>query len=70
VKVGDLVKCIWQPGVSHIENDRAVPLNITIKGEVGIIVRQGEGHNIVSFPHLTHEQPLADRVLELISESR
>ena len=69
MKTGDLVKGMWQPGVSHIENDRAVPLNITIKGEVGIIVRQGEGHNIVYFPQLMHEQPLADRVLEVISES-
>ena len=71
MKVGDLVKCTWQPGVSHIENDRAVPLNITIKGEVGIIVQQNECHNIniVSFPQLMHEQPLADRVLEVISAS-
>jgi len=69
VKVGDLVKCTWQPGVSHIENERAVPLNITIKGEVGIIVQQKESHNIVSFPQFMHEQPLADRVLEVISES-
>ena len=70
VKIGDLVKCIWQPGTSHIENDRAVPLNITIKGEVGIIVRQDEYLNIVLFPRVAHEQPLADRVLEIISESR
>ena len=70
MKVGDLVKCMWQPRVSHIENDCAVPLNITIKDEVGIIVQQNECHNIVSFPQLMHEQPLADRVLEVISESR
>ncbi len=49
MKVGDLVKCIWQPGTSHIENDRAVPLNITIEGEVGIIVRQDDELNIVFF---------------------
>ena len=70
VKIGDLVKCIWQPGVSHVENDHAVPLNITIKGEVGIIVRQNDELNIVFFPQFTHEQPLASRVLEIISESR
>ena len=70
MKVGDLVKCIWQPGVSHIENERAVPLNITIKDEIGIIVRQAEYLNIVLFPRVAHEQPLADRVLEIISESR
>ena len=70
VKIGDLVKCIWQPGTSHIENDRAVPLNITIKGEVGIIVRQNDELNVVFFPQFTHEQPLASRVLEIISESR
>ena len=69
MKVGDLVKCIWQPGVSHIENDCAVPLNITIKGEVGIIVQQNESYNIVSFPQFMHEQPLADRALEVISAS-
>ena len=69
MKVGDLVKCIWQPGVSHIENERAVPLNITIKGEIGIVVRQDEYHNFVLFPRVAHEQPLADRVLEVISAS-
>tara|TARA_B100000287_G_scaffold417771_1_gene453911 strand:- start:133 stop:357 length:225 start_codon:yes stop_codon:yes gene_type:complete len=70
MEVGDLVKCIWQPGTSHIENDRAVPLNITIKGEVGIIVRQDDELNIVFFPQFAHEQHLASRVLEIISESR
>ena len=70
MKVGDLVKCIWQPGISHIENDRAVPLNITIKDELGIIVQQADELNIVFFPHLTHEQPLSSRVLEIVNESR
>ena len=55
--------------MSHIENERAVPLNITIKGEIGIVVRQDEYHNFVLFPRVAHEQPLADRVLEIINES-
>lgn len=70
MKVGDLVRCIWQPRSSHIENDCAVPLNITIKGEIGVIVQRSQCHNIVSFPQLMHEQPLSDRVLELVNESR
>ena len=59
MKVGDLVKCTWQPGVSHIENERAVPLNITIKGEIGIVVRQDEYHNFVAL-HIPKRHPARD----------
>ena len=70
MKAGDLVRCTWQPGVSHIdENECAVPLNITLKGEVGIIVRQDNDRNIVFFPQHAHEQALAHSALEIINES-
>jgi hypothetical protein len=52
MKVGDLVKCIWQPTTSHIENDCAVPMKRHIKGEFGIIVRhKGHRYDII-FPQL------------------
>jgi hypothetical protein len=38
MKIGDLVRCIWQPGVSCIVNDRAMPMEYTIKDEVGFII--------------------------------
>ena len=38
MKVGDLVKCNWQPATSHIEDDCAVPMKFVIKGEIGIVI--------------------------------
>lgn len=53
MQVGDLVKCIWQPSTSHIdENECAVPMKHHIKGEFGIIIRhQGHRYDIM-FPQL------------------
>ena len=37
MNIGDLVRCIWQPGVSRVENDCALPMKHIIKGELGLI---------------------------------
>ena len=52
MNVGDLVKCIWQPGVSRVENDCAMPMKHTIKGEFGIIVKHEDHRYNVIFSQL------------------
>jgi hypothetical protein len=55
MKVGDVVRCTWQPRTSHVENDCAVPMKLTIKGELGIIVevRDNGFHWRIAFPSLS-----------------
>ena len=74
MKVGDLVRCIWQPNVSHIdENDCAVSMKLTIKGEVGLITevhhsKYSDGVRYqVTFPQLGYTHPLSDSAFEVIS---
>ena len=37
MKVGDLVRCVWQPEIARIENNCAVLMEHEIKGELGIV---------------------------------
>ena len=74
MKIGDLVRCIWQPRSSHVdENDCAVPLKLTIKGEVGLITeilhsKYSDGPRYqVTFPQLGHTHPLSASAFEVIS---
>ena len=73
MKVGDLVKCNWQPGTSHIENDCAVPMKFIIKGEIGIIIGKkeqryiGSSYNVVLFPKFDYKHTLSDQALDLLS---
>jgi len=69
MKVGDLVRCIWQPTTSRVENDCAMPMEHTIKGEFGIIVKQHNYYHRVLFPKLGYEHDLAYSSFEVISES-
>ena len=74
MKVGDLVRCVWQPGSSRVENDIAVPMEHTIKGEVGFIIDKDSGEHpcytimFSQFGGYTH--PLMPSAFEVISESR
>jgi len=71
MKVGDLVRCIWQPEVSRIENDQCVMLHLPLKGEIGIV--EGErnpGTFFILFPKLGYRHPLCADALEVISEDR
>ena len=74
MKVGDLVRCIWQPGVSHIdENNCAVSMKLTIKGELGLITevlhsKYSNGPRYqVTFPRLGYTHPLSSSAFEVIS---
>ena len=73
MKPGDLVRCIFQPRVSRVENDCAISMEHHIKGELGIIIeiRKGHGqshHFNVLFPQFGYTHPLSWRVIKLISE--
>jgi len=72
MKVGDLVLCTFQPKASGVDvkNNCVIPMVHVIKGELGVVVRQGRGRNIVLFPKFGYEHSLANSVLEVISESR
>jgi len=71
MKVGDLVRCIWQPGVSHIENDCAVSMQHHIKGELGIVIGIrpiGERSPMytTAFPQHHHTHELSYRAFEVL----
>ena len=66
MKVGDLVRCTWQPGSSRIENDCAIPMEHTIKGELGIIVRQHKHYHRVLFPKFGYEHDLSKNAIEVL----
>ena len=68
MKVGDLVKCIWQPGTARVVNGRAIPMKHHIKGEYGIIVRQHAHYHVILFPKFGCEHDLSPSALELIHE--
>ena len=71
MKVGDLVRCIWQPKVSRIENDHCTMLHLTLKGEVGIVEEErNTGTFFILFPRFGYRHPLCADALEVISESR
>jgi hypothetical protein len=74
MKVGDLVKCNWQPSSSHIEDDCAVPMKFIIKGEIGIVIDKREqrymdcSYNVVLFPQFDYKHVLSDHTLDLLSQ--
>ena len=71
MKVGDLVRCIWQPGVSHIENDQCVLLHLQLKGEIGIVEKErNPGTYFIFFPRYGYRHPLSANAVEIISEDR
>ena len=73
MKVDDLVRCVWQPGASRVENDCALPMEHTIKGEVGFIIDKDPGEHpryTVIFPQLDgYTHPLMPSAFEVISEN-
>jgi hypothetical protein len=79
MKVGDLVRCVWQPGASIIKNDCAddevdlIVMKHTIKGELGVIIDKDSGEHpryTIIFPQLGgYTHPLMPSAFEMISES-
>jgi hypothetical protein len=65
VKIGDLVKCIWQPGSEkHVEGVGCIPMRHTIEGEIGIIVDQKLNYHKVLFPRFGYTHGLSGNALE------
>ena len=69
MKIGDLVKCIWQPGTARIVDGCAIPMKHHIKGELGIIVRKHSHIHVVLFPKFGYEHDLSASAIEMISEN-
>ena len=67
MKVGDLVRCTWQPGTSRIEKGAAVQMEYYIKGELGIIVKQHKDWYRVLFSQFGYEHDLSRNALEVIN---
>ena len=71
MKVGDLVRCNWQPNVSRVENDIAFPMEHQIKGELGLILNIKQKRMFhVFFPKFLYTHVLTSSVLEVLNESR
>jgi hypothetical protein len=72
MKEGDLVRCNFQPRCGGWDSgrNRLAEMELTIKGELGIIVAINQHHHYVMFPQLGYTHPLAKNTLEVISESR
>jgi len=71
MKVGDLVRCMWQPEVSRVEDGHCVPMHLPLKGEIGVIEKQpNPGIFFVFFPRFGYRHPLCSDSLEIINENR
>ncbi len=71
MKVGDLVRCIWQPKVSRIENDHCTMLHLPLKGEIGVVeAEHNPGIYSIFFPRFGYRHPLCANAVEVISEDR
>ena len=71
MKVGDLVRCVWQPGVSVVKNDCALPMEHTIKGEIGIITEARRiGVWRITLTQFGYTHTLSKTAFEVISASR
>ena len=74
MRVGDLVRCIWQPGSSrHIEGKGCIPMKHTIKGELGVIVDKDFGeyprYTIIFSQFGGYTHPLMPSAFEVINET-
>ena len=71
MKVGDLVRCIWQPGASGVDKktECVIPMEYIIKGELGIIVKQHKHYHRILFPQFGYAHNLSKSAIkEVISE--
>jgi hypothetical protein len=70
MKVGDLVRCIWQPRVSkYIKGKGCISMKHTILGELGIIVHQRleVDHHTILFLKFGYEHIFSSGAFEVIS---
>ena len=69
MKIGDLVRCTWQPRTSRIVNDHCVPMEHVIKDELGIIDGITADYRYeIMFPQFSYTHPLCADAFEVISE--
>ncbi len=72
MKVGDLVRCIWQPSTAGVDKKTqcCIPMKYAIKGEIGFIVNQQHHYHMILFPKFEYVHSLSARAFEVLSESR
>ncbi len=71
MKVGDLVRCLFQPTSSRVQDGVCIPMEHTIKGELGFILKaRNNGCQKVLFPQFGYVHDIANSALEIVNESR
>ena len=74
MKVGDLVRCLFQPRASWDEKTQtAGDMEYQIQNELGIIINDHErvgNLKLVLFPQFGYTQPIAISALEMICEGQ
>jgi hypothetical protein len=72
MKVGDLVKCTWQPRCGGYDSERQclLPMTHHIENQPGFVTEVDDGRCLVLFPKFGYSHMLAFSALEIISESR
>lgn len=71
MRIGDLVRCTFQPSVSCVKSDCAMPMEYHIQGEIGIITNVRWGHVElfrVLFPQFGYTHTISRCGIEIISE--
>lgn len=77
MKVGDLVRCNFQPRTGEYNKEKNVFIfdsMPTLKNKLGIIVKQSNGYRSVRrfrvlFAHIGYEHTFVETVLESVSET-
>jgi len=72
MKIGDLVRCIWQPGASGVDKktECVIPMQHTIKDEFGLIINVKKHRYDIMFPQLNgYTHWLSSNAFEVINEN-
>ena len=74
MKVGDLVRCLFQPRASWDEKTQTVgDMEYHLQNELGIIIKDYGGdrhHRLILFHQFGYTHPCSINALEMICESR
>ena len=72
MKIGDLVRCLWQPGGRfNVSTNCVENMEYHIENELGIITKDlGGSRRAVCFPQFSYTHRLATTALELLNENR
>ena len=77
MKVGDLVRCVWQPSVAGVDKKTqcCLPMKHTIKGELGLIAEvlhskySDTPRYQIAFPQLDgYTHPLSHSAIEVVND--